>query len=187
MGTQSTWGTNTRKMSSSTVTVTPRKLMKNCLLNRRQMILDIKHPNLPTPDKALLRKLICEHLSKSKSHAKADPSSTVVFGMKTNYGGGASTGFCLVYDSQDAAKKIEPKHRLIKIGLTEAVTRTHASSARRRRTARRSSVAHARRSVSASARSKRSISDRCTFRLCAPCAGLVLAQVSCTFEQLAHI
>merc|ERR1712195_97171 len=124
MGTQSTWGTNTRKMSSSTVTVTPRKLMKNCLLNRRQMILDIKHPNLPTPDKALLRKLICEHLSKSKSHAKADPSSPVVFGMKTNYGGGASTGFCLVYDSQDAAKKIEPKHRLIKIGLTEAVTRT---------------------------------------------------------------
>merc|ERR1712086_694777 len=120
--TQSTWDETLSKMSSGTVTVTPRKLMKNCLLNRRQMILDIKHPNLPTPDKALLRKLICEHLS--KSNAKADPSSTVVFGMKTTYGGGASTGFCLVYDSQDAAKKIEPKHRLIKIGLTEAVTRT---------------------------------------------------------------
>merc|ERR1712216_67807 len=111
-------------MSSGTVTVTPRKLMKNCLLNRRQMILGIKHPNPPTPDKALLRKLICEHLSKSKSHAKAEPSSTVVFGVKTNYGGGASTAFCLVYDSQEAAKKIEPKHRLIKIGLAEVVTKT---------------------------------------------------------------
>ena len=66
------------------------------------------------------------HLWSSDQHLRtlpASPSSTVVFGMKTNYGGGASTEFCLVYDSQDAAKKIEPKHRLIKIGLTEAVTR----------------------------------------------------------------
>merc|ERR1711865_1038637 len=108
-----TWGKHIpSRMSSGTVTVTPRKLMKNCLLNRRQMILDVKHPNLPTPDKAMLRKLICEHLSKSKSHAK------------TNYGGGASTAFCLVYDSQEAAKKIEPKHRLIKIGLAEVITKT---------------------------------------------------------------
>merc|ERR1711865_485057 len=117
-------GKTIAKVSSGTVTVTPRKLMKNCLLNRRQMILDVKHPNLPTPDKAMLRKLICEHLSKSKSHAKAEPSSTVVFGVKTNYGGGASTAFFLVYDSQEAAKKIEPKHRLIKIGLAEVITKT---------------------------------------------------------------
>merc|ERR1712205_115767 len=117
-------GESCPSMSSGTVTVRPRKLLTNRLLSRRQMVLDIAHPNLPTPDKALLRKLICEHLSKSKSHAKADPSATCVFGMKTVYGGGASTGFCLIYDSVEAAKKIEPKHRLIKLGLTEVVTRT---------------------------------------------------------------
>merc|ERR1711988_893276 len=107
----------------SSVTVRPRKLLTNRLLSRRQMVLDIAHPDLATPDKALLRKLICEHLSKSK-HAKAEPEATVVFGIKTAYGGGKSTAFALVYDSVEAATKIEPRHRLIKIGLTEAVTKT---------------------------------------------------------------
>merc|ERR1712070_1367831 len=110
-------------MSSGSVTVRPRKLMTNRLLSRRQMVIDILHPDQPTPDKATLRKLICEHLSKAK-HSKADPDATVVFGMRTDYGGGKSTGFALVYDSTDAAKKIEPKHRLIKIGLGEVTTRT---------------------------------------------------------------
>merc|ERR1711908_85500 len=103
-----------QSMSSGSVTVRPRKLMTNRLLSRRQMVIDILHPDQPTPDKATLRKLICEHLSKAK-HAKADPDATVVFGMRTDYGGGKSTGFCLVYDSTDAAKKIE---------LDEVVTRT---------------------------------------------------------------
>merc|ERR1711990_1280675 len=112
-----------QSMSSGSVTVRPRKLMTNRLLSRRQMVIDILHPDQPTPDKATLRKLICEHLSKAK-HAKADPDATVVFGMRTDYGGGKSTGFALVYDSTDAAKKIEPKHRLVKIGLDEVTTRT---------------------------------------------------------------
>merc|ERR1712216_379979 len=112
-----------QSMSSGSVTVRPRKLMTNRLLSRRQMVIDILHPDQPTPDKAPLRKLICEHLSKAK-HAKADPDATVVFGMRPDYGGGKSTGFCLVYDSTDAAKKIEPKHRLVKIGLDEVATRT---------------------------------------------------------------
>merc|ERR1712006_50011 len=107
----------------SSVTVRPRKLLTNRLLQRRQMVLDIIHLDLATPDKALLRKLICEHLSKSK-HAKAEPEATVVFGVKTEYGGGKSTAFALVYDSVEAAKKIEPRYRLIKIGLSEAVTKT---------------------------------------------------------------
>merc|ERR1712046_429254 len=107
----------------SSVTVRPRKLMTNRMLQRRQMVLDIIHPNLPTPDKALLRKLICEHLSKSK-HAKAEPEATMVFGVKTDYGGGKSTAFCLVYDSVEDAKKIEPKYRLTRNGLIEAATKT---------------------------------------------------------------
>lgn len=33
------------------------------------------------------------------------------------FGGGKSTGFGLVYDSLDAAKKFEPKYRLIRVSL----------------------------------------------------------------------
>ena len=37
------------------------------------------------------------------------------FGFKTQFGGGKSTGFALVYDSLDYAKKIEPKYRLVRV------------------------------------------------------------------------
>ena len=36
------------------------------------------------------------------------------FGFKTNFGGGKSTGFALIYDTMDFAKKFEPKYRLIR-------------------------------------------------------------------------
>lgn len=39
-------------------------------------------------------------------------------------GGGRSTGFGLVYDSQDAAKKFEPKYRLVRAGLADAKKRS---------------------------------------------------------------
>lgn len=43
----------------------------------------------------------------------------MIFGTKTCFGGGKSTCFALVYDSVDAAKKFEPKHRLIRSGHAE--------------------------------------------------------------------
>ena len=36
------------------------------------------------------------------------------FGFKTQFGGGKSTGFALIYDTMDFAKKFEPKYRLIR-------------------------------------------------------------------------
>jgi len=41
-----------------------------------------------------------------------DAENVVLFGFKTRFGGGRSTGFCLIYDSKDAKKKYEPIHRL---------------------------------------------------------------------------
>ena len=38
----------------------------------------------------------------------------------SQFGGGKSTGFGLIYDSIDSAKKFEPKYRLIRNGLAEA-------------------------------------------------------------------
>ena len=50
---------------------------------------------------------------------KADPKMVVLFGFRTKYGGGMSTGFCLIYDSEDSMRKFEPKYRLIRQGLVE--------------------------------------------------------------------
>jgi len=41
-----------------------------------------------------------------------------VFGFRTAFGGGKSTGFALIYDNLDAAKKFEPKYRLIRVSET---------------------------------------------------------------------
>merc|ERR1711868_360967 len=100
------------------VTIRPRKLITNRLLCRRQMILDVHHPGLATPDKEMLKNMIAEYLSKAKGH-KAVAEATCIFGMKTKFGGGRSTCFALAYDSVDAAKKHEPKHRLIRSGHVE--------------------------------------------------------------------
>merc|ERR1712188_206032 len=101
--------------TKGTATIRPRKMLTNRLLCRRQMILDVHHPGLATPDREKLKEMIAEYLSKAKGH-KADKEATMIFGMKTKFGGGRSSCFALVYDSVDAAKKYEPKHRLIRSG-----------------------------------------------------------------------
>ena len=45
-----------------------------------------------------------------------------LFGFRTQYGGGSSTGFCLIYDTLDDAKKFEPKYRLVRAGFEKART-----------------------------------------------------------------
>lgn len=40
-----------------------------------------------------------------------------VFGFRTAFGGGKSTGFALIYDSVEAVKKFEPKYRQTRLGL----------------------------------------------------------------------
>jgi small subunit ribosomal protein S24e len=37
--------------------------------------------------------------------------------LRTQFGGGKSSGFALIYDSVEDAKKFEPKYRLARIGL----------------------------------------------------------------------
>ena len=52
---------------------------------------------------------------------KTTPDMIFVFGFKTNFGGGKSSGFGLVYDTLDLAKRFEPKHRLVRNGLATRV------------------------------------------------------------------
>lgn len=44
-----------------------------------------------------------------------DPNSIFVFKFRTHFGGGKSSGFGLIYDSVESAKKFEPKYRLIRV------------------------------------------------------------------------
>jgi Ribosomal protein S24e len=43
--------------------------------------------------------------------------------LNLQFGGGKSTGFGLIYDNLDSAKKFEPKYRLVRVSLKEFPTR----------------------------------------------------------------
>ena len=46
-----------------------------------------------------------------------DTNCIFVFKFRTHFGGGKSTGFGLIYDNLEAAKKFEPKYRLIRVRI----------------------------------------------------------------------
>jgi hypothetical protein len=58
-------------------------------------------------------------LSPSQMHKGAKAETTFLFGFRTAFGGGKTTGFALIYDTVEDAKKFEPKHRLVRAGLKE--------------------------------------------------------------------
>jgi small subunit ribosomal protein S24e len=66
-----------------------------------------------------------------------DPQSIFVFGFRTQFGGGKSTGFGLIYDSVDAAKKFEPKYRLIRNGLATKVEKSRKQMKERKNRAKK--------------------------------------------------
>ncbi|KAJ6643790.1 40S ribosomal protein S24 [Pseudolycoriella hygida] len=63
---------------------------------------------------------------------KVTPDVVFVFGFKTNFGGGRTTGFAIIYDTLDVAKKFEPKHRLARHGLYSKVKQTRKQRKERR-------------------------------------------------------
>ncbi|XP_023236324.1 40S ribosomal protein S24-like isoform X1 [Centruroides sculpturatus] len=99
-------------MSESQVTIRTRKFMTNRLLCRKQMVVDVLHPGRATVSKVEVR----ERLAKAY---KTTPDVVFSFGFRTQFGGGRTTGFALIYDTLDFAKKFEPKYRLVRNGLAE--------------------------------------------------------------------
>uniref|UniRef100_A0A8C3K0V9 40S ribosomal protein S24 n=1 Tax=Calidris pygmaea TaxID=425635 RepID=A0A8C3K0V9_9CHAR len=99
-------------LQNDTVTIRTRKFMTNRLLQRKQMVIDVLHPGKATVPKTEIR----EKLAKMY---KTTPDVIFVFGFRTHFGGGKTTGFGMIYDSLDYAKKNEPKHRLARHGLYE--------------------------------------------------------------------
>ncbi|KAL8879128.1 MAG: hypothetical protein Q9192_008300, partial [Flavoplaca navasiana] len=79
------------------VTLRTRKFIRNPLLGRKQMVVDVLHPSRPNVSKDELRSKLAELY-------KSNKDSVSVFGFRTQYGGGKSTGFALIYDSNEAMK-----------------------------------------------------------------------------------
>ncbi|GLJ08703.1 hypothetical protein SUGI_0094000 [Cryptomeria japonica] len=100
------------------VTVRTRKFMTNRLLARKQFVIDVLHPGRPNVSKVELKDKL------AKLYEVRDPQTIFVFGFRTQFGGGKSTGFGLIYDSLDSAKKYEPKYRLIRNGLATKVEKS---------------------------------------------------------------
>merc|ERR1712077_162145 len=123
--------------------------MLNRLLCRRQMVVDVLHPGKSSVSKTDIR----EKLGKMYN-CTAD--RVFVFGFKTNFGGGKSTGFALIYDTMDFAKKFEPKFRLVRQGVIEAKTKTSRKQ-KKDRTKKVRGIAKAR---SAPARSRPGLQSR---------------------------
>merc|ERR1740121_452454 len=88
-----------------------RKFKQNPLLGRKQFGLDIIHPDTANVSK---KDLATKLASMYRVH---DSQCIQLFGFKTHFGGGRSTGFGLIYESVDKMKKFEPKYRLIRAGL----------------------------------------------------------------------
>ena len=124
------------------VTLRTRKFIRNPLLGRKQMVVyvirsiiinlrtvillaanlispisidsDVLHPNRANVSKDELREKLAELY-------KANKDQVSCFGFRTQYGGGKSTGFALIYDSHEALKKFEPHYRLVRYGVATKV------------------------------------------------------------------
>jgi len=75
---------------------------------------DVLHPNRANVSKDELR-------DKLSGLYKANKNSVSVFGFRTQFGGGKSTGFALIYDSEEALKKFEPHYRLVRYDLAKKI------------------------------------------------------------------
>jgi len=81
------------------VTVRTRKFMTNRFLSRKQFLIDVLHPGRPNVPKAELKEKL------GKLYEVRDPQTIFVFGFRTQFGGGKSSGFGLICDSLEHAKK----------------------------------------------------------------------------------
>ena len=73
-------------------------------------MIELIHPELPNVSKADIKSKLAQTL-------KTKDENISIFGLKTKFGGGRSTGFALIYDSLDARKKFDSKKMLRRVSL----------------------------------------------------------------------
>eukprot|EP01098_Paradermamoeba_levis_P001446 TRINITY_DN1172_c0_g1_i1.p1 TRINITY_DN1172_c0_g1~~TRINITY_DN1172_c0_g1_i1.p1 ORF type:complete len:137 (-),score=63.13 TRINITY_DN1172_c0_g1_i1:119-529(-) len=97
--------------SDKAVTIRTRKFLVNRLLQRKQFIIDVIHQGRPNVSKKELQEKL------AKMYKVDDVHRIYLFGFRTQFGGGKSSGFGVIYDNLAIAKKTEPKFRQQRMGL----------------------------------------------------------------------
>eukprot|EP00197_Chlamydomonas_leiostraca_P002766 CAMPEP_0202857068 /NCGR_PEP_ID=MMETSP1391-20130828/147_1 /ASSEMBLY_ACC=CAM_ASM_000867 /TAXON_ID=1034604 /ORGANISM="Chlamydomonas leiostraca, Strain SAG 11-49" /LENGTH=131 /DNA_ID=CAMNT_0049535825 /DNA_START=33 /DNA_END=428 /DNA_ORIENTATION=+ len=118
-------------MADKTCTIRTRKFITNRLLQRKQFVIDVLHPGRPNVSKAELKEKL------ASTYDVKDQQCIFLFGFRTQFGGGKSTGFGLIYDDVKAAKQFEPKYRLIRNGLDKKIEKSRKQKKERRNRARK--------------------------------------------------
>merc|ERR1712086_105168 len=91
-----------------------RKIINNPLLMRKQIQVEIIHPEQGGVSKTEIKEKLAGMF---KEKGAAEVERIGVFGLHTKFGGGRTTGFALIYDSVDARKKYDQKLLLKRDGL----------------------------------------------------------------------
>ncbi|PQE21069.1 ribosomal S24e protein [Rutstroemia sp. NJR-2017a WRK4] len=112
--------------NNAPVTLRTRKFIRNPLLGRKQMVVDILHPNRANISKDELREKLAGLYKASKDQVN-------VFGLQTQFGGGKTTGFALIYDSPEALKKFEPHYRLVRVGFASKIEKPSRQQRKQRK------------------------------------------------------
>lgn len=87
---------------------------------------DVLHPNRANVSKDDLRSKLAEVYKSNRDQVN-------VFGMRTQYGGGKTTGFALIYDSVEAMKKFEPRYRLVRVGHATKIEKASRQQRKQRK------------------------------------------------------
>jgi ribosomal protein S24E len=73
-------------------------------------VIELIHPELSNVSKTDIKTKLAQTL-------KTKDENISIFGLKTKFGGGRSTGFALIYDSLDARKKFDSKKMLRRVSF----------------------------------------------------------------------
>ncbi|GFE54632.1 40S ribosomal protein S24 [Babesia ovis] len=99
--------------TSDQFSIRVKNFMTNPLLARKQFGMEVLHPGRANVSKNDLRDRI------AKQFKIKDPKTIVLFGFKTYFGGGMSSGYCVIYDTLANLKKYERHYRQVRLGLEE--------------------------------------------------------------------
>eukprot|EP00758_Cryptobia_borreli_P009924 Tbor_TRINITY_DN5523_c0_g3::TRINITY_DN5523_c0_g3_i1::g.12800::m.12800/K02974/RP-S24e, RPS24; small subunit ribosomal protein S24e len=92
-------------------TVRTSQFVTNPLMKRRQFTVELTHPHWcgTVPGKLVKAKLA--------SMYKVAEDVVSIFGFKTHFGGGKTTGYGLIYEDLAALKRLEPEYRKARLGM----------------------------------------------------------------------
>mmetsp|Transcript_41323 Transcript_41323/g.54321 ORF Transcript_41323/g.54321 Transcript_41323/m.54321 type:complete len:135 (+) Transcript_41323:735-1139(+) len=92
-------------MADGKFTLYIRKVIVNPMLGRKQMAVELLHPEMAGLKRSEVKAAVAKKF-------KASEDRIAVFGVKAKFGGGRSSGFVTVYDDVDARVKYDNKTNL---------------------------------------------------------------------------